>query len=173
MQLTRLFLPPPSSATCQSIHPDRKLRLAIVSVSLVLYTFLVSIYGSFNSLVRGIVEAYRQAAYLAAGGSSALQRPGLPALPPPPVTQHSGRRHPRKGGQIRFTHQQSAQLEKTFACQRYLTPSQRRLLANQLALTERQVGRLSAAQNLHFFSPLSDPPISFSHRFFCCCPVCF
>ena len=50
------------------------------------------------------------------------------------------RRHGRKGGQIRFTQQQSSQLEETFASQRYLTPGQRRSLANRLALTERQVG---------------------------------
>ena len=45
----------------------------------------------------------------------------------------------RKGGQIRFTQEQSSQLEKTFLLQRYLTPAQRRSLANRLALTERQV----------------------------------
>ena len=60
-----------------------------------------------------------------------------------------GRRHGRKGGQIRFTHHQSSQLEETFASQRYLTPGQRRSLANRLALTERQVPESD------FFSPLS------------------
>ena len=45
----------------------------------------------------------------------------------------------RKGGQIRFTHRQSQLLEETFETTRYLTPSQRRALANRLTLTERQV----------------------------------
>lgn len=46
----------------------------------------------------------------------------------------------RKGGQIRFTHRQSHCLEETFSSTRYLTPGQRRTLANRLSLTERQVG---------------------------------
>lgn len=45
----------------------------------------------------------------------------------------------RKGGQIRFTHRQSHHLEETFNSTRYLTPGQRRTLANRLSLTERQV----------------------------------
>ena len=45
----------------------------------------------------------------------------------------------RKGGQIRFTHRQSHHLEETFNSNRYLTPGQRRTLANRLSLTERQV----------------------------------
>ena len=45
----------------------------------------------------------------------------------------------RKGGQIRFSHRQSHQLEETFNATRYLTPSQRRVLAHRLSLSERQV----------------------------------
>ncbi|KAK4002010.1 hypothetical protein OUZ56_003869 [Daphnia magna] len=45
----------------------------------------------------------------------------------------------RKGGQIRFTHRQSHCLEETFSSTRYLTPGQRRALANKLSLSERQV----------------------------------
>lgn len=45
----------------------------------------------------------------------------------------------RKGGQIRFTHRQSHLLEETFATNRYLTPTQRRSLAQRLGLSERQV----------------------------------
>ena len=46
---------------------------------------------------------------------------------------------PRKGGQIRFTHQQTIELEKKFDCFKYLTPSERRRLAKKLSLSERQV----------------------------------
>lgn len=46
---------------------------------------------------------------------------------------------PRKGGQIRFTHQQTVSLEEKFNCYNYLNSSDRRLLAQQLNLTERQV----------------------------------
>ena len=46
---------------------------------------------------------------------------------------------PRKGGQIRFTHQQTVSLEEKFNCYNYLNSTDRRLLAQQLNLTERQV----------------------------------
>ena len=46
---------------------------------------------------------------------------------------------PRKGGQIRFTHQQTVGLEKRFQCQKYLAPIDRKQLASHLELSERQV----------------------------------
>ena len=46
---------------------------------------------------------------------------------------------PRKGGQIRFTHQQIVELEKRFQCQKYLAPIDRKHLASHLELSERQV----------------------------------
>lgn len=46
---------------------------------------------------------------------------------------------PRKGGQIRFTHQQTLVLEDRFNRYHYLNSSDRRLLAQELNLTERQV----------------------------------
>ncbi|GIX68413.1 hematopoietically-expressed homeobox protein HHEX [Caerostris darwini] len=45
----------------------------------------------------------------------------------------------RKGGQIRFTSEQTGKLEKTFADQKYLSPTERKRLASTLRLTERQV----------------------------------
>ncbi|XP_068152620.1 hematopoietically-expressed homeobox protein Hhex [Drosophila tropicalis] len=45
----------------------------------------------------------------------------------------------RKGGQIRFTSQQTKNLESRFASSKYLSPEERRHLALQLKLTDRQV----------------------------------
>ena len=45
----------------------------------------------------------------------------------------------RKGGQIRFTSQQTKNLETRFASSKYLSPEERRHLALQLKLTDRQV----------------------------------
>ncbi|XP_016941434.4 hematopoietically-expressed homeobox protein Hhex [Drosophila suzukii] len=45
----------------------------------------------------------------------------------------------RKGGQIRFTSQQTKNLEGRFASSKYLSPEERRHLALQLKLTDRQV----------------------------------
>ncbi|RWS27460.1 Hematopoietically-expressed homeobox protein HHEX-like protein [Leptotrombidium deliense] len=46
---------------------------------------------------------------------------------------------PRKGGQIRFTHQQTIELEKRFQSQKYLSPPERKKIAIKLSLSERQV----------------------------------
>ena len=45
----------------------------------------------------------------------------------------------RKGGQVRFSPQQTQSLEKKFANHKYLSPEDRRHLASQLKLTDRQV----------------------------------
>ena len=47
--------------------------------------------------------------------------------------------HKRKGGQVRFTNDQTAELEKKFEIQKYLSPTERKKLAKSLRLTERQV----------------------------------
>ncbi|GAB6024362.1 homeobox [Chamberlinius hualienensis] len=47
--------------------------------------------------------------------------------------------HKRKGGQIRFSHEQTNQLEKKFQQQKYLSPNERKKMAKSLQLTERQV----------------------------------
>ena len=46
---------------------------------------------------------------------------------------------PRKGGQIRFNHQQTQQLEDVFNLKKYLIPSERKQIAKKLSLSERQV----------------------------------
>lgn len=45
----------------------------------------------------------------------------------------------RKGGQVRFTPQQTQSLERRFAGHKYLSPEDRRHLALQLKLSDRQV----------------------------------
>lgn len=45
----------------------------------------------------------------------------------------------RKGGQVRFTPQQTQNLEKRFSNHKYLSPEDRRHLAIQLKLSDRQV----------------------------------
>ena len=45
----------------------------------------------------------------------------------------------RKGGQVRFTNEQTTELEKKFDSQKYLSPAERKKLAKSLQLTERQV----------------------------------
>lgn len=45
----------------------------------------------------------------------------------------------RKGGQVRFTPQQTQSLERRFVQHKYLSPEDRRLLAVQLKLSDRQV----------------------------------
>lgn len=45
----------------------------------------------------------------------------------------------RKGGQIRFSAEQSLQLEKKFETSQYLSPVERKQIAKTLHLSERQV----------------------------------
>ncbi|XP_041369988.1 hematopoietically-expressed homeobox protein hhex-like [Gigantopelta aegis] len=47
--------------------------------------------------------------------------------------------HKRKGGQVRFSNDQTLELEKKFESQKYLSPPERKRLAKLLQLTERQV----------------------------------
>jgi len=51
----------------------------------------------------------------------------------------TNRMHKRKGGQVRFTNDQTAELEKKFEIQKYLSPTERKKLAKSLRLSERQV----------------------------------
>lgn len=46
---------------------------------------------------------------------------------------------PRKGGQIRFSHEQVIDLEKRFHSSKYLSAGERKKLAGRINLTERQV----------------------------------
>ncbi|GAU94059.1 hypothetical protein RvY_05900 [Ramazzottius varieornatus] len=53
---------------------------------------------------------------------------------------HSSRPiHKRKGGQVRFSNDQTIDLEKKFKSQKYLTPAERKKLAKTLTLSERQI----------------------------------
>lgn len=45
----------------------------------------------------------------------------------------------RKGGQVRFSHTQSSELERVFSIQKYISPQERKQLSRTLDLTERQV----------------------------------
>nr|BBM90127.1 hematopoietically-expressed homeobox protein HHEX [Eptatretus burgeri] len=47
--------------------------------------------------------------------------------------------HKRKGGQVRFTSEQTVELERKFERQKYLSPGERKGLAKLLQLSERQV----------------------------------
>ncbi|XP_067928743.1 hematopoietically-expressed homeobox protein hhex-like [Watersipora subatra] len=47
--------------------------------------------------------------------------------------------HKRKGGQVRFTNDQTIELEKKFGSQKYLSPNDRKKVAKKLQLSERQV----------------------------------
>lgn len=47
--------------------------------------------------------------------------------------------HKRKGGQVRFSNDQTIELEKKFDTQKYLSPPERKRLAKMLQLSERQV----------------------------------
>ncbi|XP_017287322.1 hematopoietically-expressed homeobox protein hhex [Kryptolebias marmoratus] len=47
--------------------------------------------------------------------------------------------HKRKGGQVRFSNDQTVELEKKFDTQKYLSPPERKRLAKMLQLSERQV----------------------------------
>ncbi|XP_060097322.1 hematopoietically-expressed homeobox protein HHEX [Heteronotia binoei] len=47
--------------------------------------------------------------------------------------------HKRKGGQVRFSNDQTMELEKKFETQKYLSPPERKRLAKMLQLSERQV----------------------------------
>ncbi|XP_044259303.1 hematopoietically-expressed homeobox protein hhex [Tribolium madens] len=71
---------------------------------------------------------------------SLCPRPPLwPPCPPlsffPPFCPFSK----RKGGQVRFTASQTDALEKRFSSHKYLSPEDRKLLAESLKLTDRQV----------------------------------
>ena len=61
---------------------------------------------------------------------------GKPLLWPPFVQRPL---HKRKGGQVRFSNDQTIELEKKFETQKYLSPPERKRLAKMLQLSERQV----------------------------------
>lgn len=46
--------------------------------------------------------------------------------------------HKRKGGQVRFSNDQTIELEKKFETQKYLSPPERKRLSKILQLSERQ-----------------------------------
>lgn len=54
------------------------------------------------------------------------------------LTRHHGH-NKRKGGQVRFSTQQTSTLERRFCEHKYLSPEERRNLATQLKLSDRQV----------------------------------
>lgn len=54
----------------------------------------------------------------------------------------------RKGGQVRFSHVQSVELERIFSLQKYISPQERKQLSRFLQLSERQVSNVSIAQCL-------------------------
>ena len=55
----------------------------------------------------------------------------------------------RKGGQVRFSHVQSVELERIFSLQKYISPQERKQLSRFLQLSERQVNNFSIAQCLY------------------------
>ncbi|XP_049614930.1 hematopoietically-expressed homeobox protein hhex [Syngnathus scovelli] len=61
---------------------------------------------------------------------------GKPLLWPPFIQRPL---HKRKGGQVRFSNDQTIELEKKFENQKYLSPPERKRLAKMLQLSERQV----------------------------------
>lgn len=70
-------------------------------------------------------------------GSLALSLPlGKPLLWSPFLQRPL---HKRKGGQVRFSNDQTIELEKKFETQKYLSPPERKRLAKMLQLSERQV----------------------------------
>ena len=48
----------------------------------------------------------------------------------------------RKGGQVRFSHVQSVELERIFSIQKYISPQERKQLSRFLHLSERQVRKI-------------------------------
>lgn len=56
--------------------------------------------------------------------------------------------HKRKGGQVRFSNDQTIELEKKFETQKYLSPPERKRLAKMLQLSERQVSAPGAWDGL-------------------------
>uniref|UniRef100_A0AAQ4PJG7 Homeobox domain-containing protein n=1 Tax=Gasterosteus aculeatus aculeatus TaxID=481459 RepID=A0AAQ4PJG7_GASAC len=70
--------------------------------------------------------------------------------------------HKRKGGQVRFSNDQTIELEKKFETQKYLSPPERKRLAKMLQLSERQVktwfqNRRAKWRRLKQTPPASEP----------------
>lgn len=63
--------------------------------------------------------------------------------------------HKRKGGQVRFSNDQTIELEKKFETQKYLSPPERKRLAKMLQLSERQVRSSPHPRKPH---PILGPP---------------
>lgn len=57
----------------------------------------------------------------------------------PSPTHDDGSDSKRKGGQVRFSHVQSVELERIFSLQKYISPQERKQLSHILQLSERQV----------------------------------
>lgn len=70
-----------------------------------------------------------------------LNLAALPSFPlhASPILSSMYTDHKRKGGQIRFTGDQTSKLEILFNQYKYLTPQQRKIISDELNLSERQV----------------------------------
>ncbi|KAF0025005.1 hypothetical protein F2P81_021886 [Scophthalmus maximus] len=62
--------------------------------------------------------------------------------------------HKRKGGQVRFSNDQTIELEKKFETQKYLSPPERKRLAKMLQLSERQENPQGGKRELEEDSPV-------------------
>lgn len=67
--------------------------------------------------------------------------------------------HKRKGGQVRFSNDQTIELEKKFETQKYLSPPERKRLAKMLQLSERQVRPCPRPGEPHPLSGRSGPAV--------------
>ncbi|XP_063818121.1 hematopoietically-expressed homeobox protein HHEX [Pseudophryne corroboree] len=122
------------------------------------FTSLVATYRTPIYEPTPIHPAFTHHAALAASyGSSTFQSPLYPFSRPMSEYTHALIRHDsmgkpllwspfiqrplhkRKGGQVRFSNDQTIELEKKFETQKYLSPPERKRLAKMLQLSERQV----------------------------------
>ncbi|XP_069024659.1 hematopoietically-expressed homeobox protein hhex [Embiotoca jacksoni] len=134
-------LPSPNSSFTSLISPYRTpiYEPTPIHPGLSHHAALTSTYASAGAFTSSIYPFHHQHHRSMGEYAQALLRHdalGKPLLWTPFIQRPL---HKRKGGQVRFSNDQTIELEKKFETQKYLSPPERKRLAKMLQLSERQV----------------------------------
>ncbi|KAM4524072.1 hematopoietically-expressed homeobox protein hhex [Odontesthes bonariensis] len=133
-------LPSPNSSFTSLISPYRTPIYEPTPIHPALsHAAFTATYASDGAFTGSIYQFHHQHPRSVGEYAQALLRPdslGKPLLWTPFIQRPL---HKRKGGQVRFSNDQTVELEKKFESQKYLSPPERKRLAKMLQLSERQV----------------------------------
>ncbi|KAM9817152.1 hematopoietically-expressed homeobox protein hhex [Neosynchiropus ocellatus] len=134
------LLPSPNSSFTSLVSPYRTSVYEPTPIHPVLSPHAAALTGPYGVFGGSIYQLHAPQSHRTMGEyAQALLRHdplGKPLLWTPFIQRPL---HKRKGGQVRFSNDQTIELEKKFETQKYLSPPERKRLAKMLQLSERQV----------------------------------